>query len=508
MCNSSFNNSFRRNMTSSHLDSYVKNTEAKNKRLDVTAYLATLDHLSVEHPDLARSIIQELRDQRTSLKLIASENYSSLTTQLAMANLLTDKYSEGYSGHRFYPGCANVDHIEDSAVEELKQLYGVDHAYVQPHSGADANLVAFWAVLVQKVQDKEIERLGKKTVNELSVSDYESIRQKMLNQKILGLALDCGGHLTHGFRHNISSKMMRSVCYGVDKATEQLDYKEIRAIALKEKPRILIAGYSAYPRLINCAVLKDIAHECGATFIVDMAHFSGLVAGKAIQGEYDPAPYADIITSTTHKSLRGPRGGLVLCTNEFRDIINKGCPLVLGGALPHVIAAKKVAFAEANTSGFKNYAQQIIANARAMADQLLQRGIKLFTGGTDNHLIVIDVLTSFGLTGRQAETVLLQAGMTANRNMIPDDQHGAWYTSGLRLGTPALTTRGLKELEMRAIADLIVDLLKGTKARPDRRNQGLSRAQVTIDGKIMESVKNSVQEILQGFPLYPELPIL
>ena len=257
-----------------------------------------------------------------------------------MGNLLTDKYSEGFPYHRFYAGCDNVDFIEAAAVEELKKIFNCDHAYVQPHSGADANMVAFWSILVYRIQNKEIERLGKKTLDELTPEEYEKMRHLLMNQKVMGMSLNSGGHLTHGYRHNISSKMMHAVPYDVDPQTGYLDYKALETQVKKEKPAILIAGYSAYPRLIDFAKMREIADTVGATFMVDMAHFAGLVAGKVMQGNYDPVPFAHIVTSTTHKTLRGPRGGLVLCKNEYKEVIDKGCPLVLGGPLPHVMAAK------------------------------------------------------------------------------------------------------------------------------------------------------------------------
>lgn len=340
------------------LPAYLKHTEQENYNSAVVAYLAALDHLETAAPEVYRSIVQELRDQRSHLKLIASENFSSLAVQLAMGNLLTDKYAEGYPHHRFYAGCDNVDSVEDLAQNELKALFNAQHAYVQPHSGADANLVAFWSILVQRVQNKEVEKLGKKSVDELSPEEYEQIRQLMLKQKVLGMSLNSGGHLTHGYRHNVSSKMMQAFHYDVDKQTELLDYKALAAQAAEIKPDILLAGYSAHSRRLNFAKMREIADSVGAVLMVDMAHFSGLVAGKVFTGEWDPVPYADIVTSTTHKTLRGPRGGFILCKSEYAETINKGCPLVLGGPLPHVLAAKAIAFKEANTQAFRDYAKK------------------------------------------------------------------------------------------------------------------------------------------------------
>lgn len=471
------------------------------------AYQATLDHLSENNPEIVHAITQELDDQRNYLKMIASENYSSLAVQLAMGNLLTDKYSEGYPYHRFYAGCDNVDIVEDLAIQELKKLFSADHAYVQPHSGADANLVAFWSILVHRVQNKEIEALGKKSIDELSPEEYERVRMLLCQQKMMGLGLSSGGHLTHGYRHNVSAKMMKAVPYDVNPETDLIDYKALEEQVKKEKPLILIGGYSAYPRLVNFAKMRSIADQVGATFMVDMAHFTGLVAGGVMTGEYNPVPYAHIVTSTTHKTLRGPRGGMILCTEEYREVVDKGCPLVLGGPLPHVMAAKAVAFREANQPSFKEYAQQIVKNSQALANQLMKRGAKLFTDGTDNHLLVIDVEKSFGITGRQAETVLREAKITVNRNTVPFDKNGPWYTSGVRLGTPALTTRGLKTGEMETIADFIVDLLKTAKPKIVQRTGQPSRAKVDVDQTVLEKVSAGVTEMLSAFPLYPELDI-
>ena len=489
----------------SYLDHYFDTVPKEKQSKATIAYLATLDHLSERHGEVASAITAELEGQRRFLKLIASENYSSLTSQLAMGNLLTDKYSEGYVRHRFYAGCENVDTVEELAIDELKQLYKVDHAYVQPHSGADANLIAFWAILVQRIQNKELESLGKKNVDQLAPEEYERIRQLLVNQKVMGMGLSSGGHLTHGYRHNVSAKMMRATSYEVDPKTEKIDYQALANQVKKEKPTILIGGYSSYPRLINCAKMREIADLVGAVFVVDMAHFSGLVAGKVITGDYNPVPFAHIITSTTHKTLRGPRGGMILCQQEFKEAIDKGCPLVIGGPMPHIIAAKAVAFREANTPAFCDYAAQIVANAQALADALLARKVKLFTGGTDNHLVVIDVGSSFQLTGRQAELALYEALITVNRNAIPFDPNGPWYTSGVRIGTAALTTLGMGTQEMHIIGDLIVDLLQATKAQSIKETGKKSLARATTEPKTLHRVKATVESLLSNFPLYPEL---
>ncbi len=465
--------------------------------------MAALDQVALVRPDVARTIVQELKDQRSYLKLIASENYSSLSVQLAMGNLLTDKYAEGHPHHRFYAGCANVDQVEDLAREELKAIFGCDHAYVQPHSGADANMVAMWACLVHRIEDKEVERLGKKSVGTLTDEEYEQIRKLMVSQRMMGMGLGSGGHLTHGYRRNVSSKVMQAFAYEVDLESGLLDYDQLQKQVKEVKPLLLVAGYSSYPRLINFAKMREIADSVGAVLMADMAHFAGLVAGKVLTGEYDPVPYAHLVTSTTHKTLRGPRGGFVLCQKEFQEVVDKGCPLVLGGPLPHVMAAKAVAFREANTPEFCSYAEQVVKNAQALSEWIVAKGIKVLTGGTDNHLLVVDVTKTFGLTGKQAENALREAGLTVNRNAIPFDVNGPWYTSGVRLGTPALTTLGMKEGEMHQIGLMIVDLLKGTKAAV--KGEEKSRAKVVIDPAVLTRVQLQVKELLVDFPLYPEL---
>lgn len=488
------------------LDQYLEKTSPQNRNSATIAYLASLDHVEKSYPEISTAIKQELRDQRSFLKLIASENFSSYAVQLAMGNWLTDKYAEGYAHHRFYAGCDNVDTVEDQAANELKKLFNAECAYVQPHSGADANLVAFWSILVQRVQNKEIARLAKKSIDEFTPEEYEQVRQLLVNQKIMGLSLNSGGHLTHGYRHNISSKMMRSVPYEVDRHTHLIDYNALAKQVQEEKPLILLAGYSAHPRKLNFAKIREIADSVGAVLVVDMAHFSGLVAGKAFTGEFDPIPYAHLVTSTTHKTLRGPRGGFVLCTKEFEDTVNKGCPLVLGGPLPHVMAAKAIAFKEANTPEFRDYAQRIIVNAQALANRFLERKINIVTGGTENHLMIVDV-SSFGISGRQAESVLRDAHMTLNRNAVPYDVNGPWYTSGIRLGTPAITTLGMGPEEMPLIADIIIDVLTHTKPTLVSTTGLPSKAGYTVEDKVLSKAKLQLQELLGKYPLYPEIEI-
>ncbi|MDN3504557.1 MAG: glycine hydroxymethyltransferase [Rhabdochlamydiaceae bacterium] len=490
-----------------YLNHYLSQTPKEQRDDGAVGFMASLDSIATVEPKVTESIIAELQDQRNQLKMIASENYCSLPVQLAMGNLLTDKYSEGYVHHRFYAGCENVDNVEELANEKLKKLFGCEHAYVQPHSGADANLVAFWAILVTRIQDKELERIGENNLNKISEEDYQKIRHLLVNQKMMGMALNAGGHLTHGYRLNISSKMMQAHTYDVDKATHLLDYAQIEKQAMEVKPLIMIAGYSAYPRLIDFAKMREIADKCGTTLMVDMAHFAGLVAGGVMKGNYNPIPFAHVVTSTTHKTLRGPRGGIVMCTDEYKAGVDKGCPIVLGGPLPHVMAAKALAFEEALQPSYSTYAHQIVKNAQALADQLLKRGANLVTGGTDNHLMVVDVLKTFGLNGRHAENALREANITVNRNTVPFDENGPWYTSGIRIGTPALTSRGLKEDEMRAIGDLIFDILSHVKPKQVENSSELSKNKVKFEKSALDQYLKQVADILGQYPLYPELAL-
>ena len=488
-----------------YLSRYLEKIPETERSSAAISFWAALDHISQTSPLLAKCIVQELKDQRSHLKLIASENYCSLAVQLAMGNLLTDKYSEGYPGHRFYAGCENIDIIENRAVEQAKDLFGADHAYVQPHSGADANLVAFWSILVERVQNKEIEKLQKNNPDQLTREEYEKIRMILCSQKMMGMSLNSGGHLTHGYKMNVSSKMMQAVDYKVDPETHLLDYKRLEEQVMREKPLVLVAGYSAYPRLIDFAKMREIADKAGAVLLVDMAHFAGLVAGRAMSGNYNPVPFAHIVTSTTHKTLRGPRGGIILCCNEFKQVVDKGCPLVLGGPLPHVMAAKAIAFKEAGAKSFRFYAEQIIRNAQVFARELMEQGVKVLTNGTDNHLILFDVFSSFGLTGRQAETALNRAKLTVNRNAIAEDRNGPWYTSGIRLGTAALTTLGMKDDEMREIARILCSVLKGCEPYVAKNPHKSSRAKVKVDPAVLSGARQRVGAILSRFPLYPEL---
>src|SRR4051812_27002719 len=465
-----------------------------------SAYDAMLEVIASVEPRVAEATRVELRDQRSSLKLIASENYASPAVLLTMGTWFSDKYAEGTVGHRFYAGCQNVDTVEALAAEHARELFGAPYAYAQPHSGIDANLVAFWAILSHRVESPALERLSAKTVAELSEEDWESLRHEMGNQRMLGMSLDAGGHLTHGFRPNISGKMFHQRSYGTDPETGLLDYDRVRAAAQEFRPLILIAGYSAYPRRVNFAKMREIADEVGATLMVDMAHFAGLVAGKVFTGDEDPVPHAHVTTTTTHKSLRGPRGGLVLATEEYSDAVDKGCPMVLGGPLSHVMAAKAVALAEARQPAFQQYAQNVADNAKALAEGFLSRGARLVTGGTDNHIVLLDV-TSFGLTGRQAESALLDAGVVTNRNSIPADPNGAWYSSGIRFGTPALTTRGFGAADFDRVAELVVDVLSNTQP------QGSSKAKYTLADGTAERVHAGASELLAANPLYPGLSL-
>jgi glycine hydroxymethyltransferase len=418
----------------------------------------TLDHnasLRQTDPLVARLVDNELRRQQHGLELIASENFASRAVIDAMGTPLTNKYAEGLPGKRYYGGCEVVDEIEQLAIDRLKQLFGAEHANVQPHSGAQANFAAFMALI----------RPG---------------------ELLMGMSLPHGGHLSHGAAVNHSGTIWRAVHYGVNPANGLIDYDKVRDQARQERPRLIIAGGSAYARIIDFAAFRSIADEVGAFFLVDMAHFAGLVAG----GVYPtPVPHAQVVTSTTHKTLRGPRAGLILSTMEHAKAIDKSVfPGTQGGPLEHVIAAKAVAFGEALTDDFKVYAAQVVENARTLADALIDLGFAIVSGGTDSHLMLVD-LRPKNMTGKAAEKVLDQAGITVNKNTIPDDPQSPFVTSGIRLGTPAVTTRGMGTAEMVRIAGLIDRAL----TNPDEAN--LSR------------VKSEVEDLTSDFPLYQSLRI-
>lgn len=372
-------------------------------------------------PEIMEIVEKETKRQQTHIELIASENFVSKQVMEAMGSQLTNKYAEGYPSKRYYGGCEVVDLAEDLARERLKKLFGAEHANVQPHSGSNANLGVYFAVL--------------------SPGD-----------KVLGMNLSQGGHLTHGSPVNISGTYYNFVDYGVDNTTEMIDYDVVREIAIREQPKMIVAGASAYPREIDFKKFKDIADEVEAYLMVDMAHIAGLVAVGLHQS---PIPYADFVTTTTHKTLRGPRGGAILCKEQFAKQIDKAIfPGIQGGPLMHIIAAKAVAFGEALSPDFRSYQEQVLKNAKALAQGLLDKGFRLVSGGTDNHLILIDV-KSMGLTGKKAETLLNDIGVAVNKNTIPNETESPFITSGIRMGTPAMTTRGMKEAEMLEIAEII-----------------------------------------------------
>ena len=473
--------------------------------LTSSAYQQALEVIASVEPRIAEATRQELDDQRSSLKLIASENYASPAVLLTMGTWFSDKYAEGTVGHRFYAGCQNVDTVEALAAEHARELFGAPYAYAQPHSGIDANLVAYWAILAHRVETPALAKLEAKNVNELSAAQWETLRNELGNQRLLGMSLDAGGHLTHGFRPNISGKMFHQQQYGTDPETGLLDYDALAAKAREFKPLILVAGYSAYPRRVDFAKMREIADEVGATLMVDMAHFAGLVAGKVFTGDEDPVPHAHVVTTTTHKSLRGPRGGLVLAQEDYAPEVDRGCPMVLGGPLSHVMAAKAVALAEARQPEFRAYAQQVADNAKSLADGFMSRGAKLVTDGTDNHLVLLDV-SGFGLTGRQAESALLDAGVVTNRNSVPQDPNGAWYTSGIRLGTPALTTRGFGHDEFDRVAELIVHVLQNTQPGTTKAG-GPSKASYTLGEGVTDKVRDASAEMLDKHPLYPGIDL-
>ena len=404
--------------------------------------------LKKEDSEIFGLIKKEVGRQKNTIELIASENFVSNAVLDAMGSVLTNKYAEGYPGHRYYGGCKYVDKIEQLAIDRLKSLYGAEHANVQPHCGANANLAVYFALCKP-------------------------------GDTIMGMSLSNGGHLTHGSKVNISGKYFNFVPYGLDPETEMIDYDEVQRIALECKPKLIVAGASAYPRIIDFKRFREIADSVGAYLMVDMAHIAVLVATKL---HPNPVEYADVVTSTTHKTLRGPRGGIILCKANLAKAIDKAIfPGTQGGPLEHVIAGKAVAFKEAGTEEFKRYQQQVVANAKALANRLLQNGIKIVSNGTDNHLLLVD-LTKENITGLELESYLESANITVNKNTVPNETRSPQVTSGIRIGTPSVTTRGMKEDEMIMIADWICDVIKNGK-------------------KNIKKIKSEVNNLVKKFPL-------
>lgn len=402
-------------------------------------------------PEIAASIRLETERQEYNLELIASENFVSEAVMEAQGSVLTNKYAEGYPGKRYYGGCHQVDIVEQLAIDRAKELFGAEHANVQPHSGSQANMAVYFAACKP-------------------------------GDTILGMNLAHGGHLTHGSPVNFSGKLFNVVPYGVSQATETIDYEEVERLAVEHKPKMIVVGASAYPRIIDFPAFRAIADKVGAVVMVDMAHFAGLVAAGV---HPSPVPYAEFVTTTTHKTLRGPRGGMIFCREEFAKTLNSQIfPGIQGGPLMHVIAAKAVAFKEALQPEFKNYQQQIVKNAQALAEALMARGFKLTSNGTDNHLMLIN-FTGTEITGKAAEEALDKAGITVNKNTVPFETRSPFVTSGIRIGTPAATSHGLKESEMATVAGFIADAIA---------NMG--------DEQKLLQIKGSVNELMKRFPLY------
>ena len=400
-------------------------------------------------PQVAEAIELELNRQRTHIELIASENFVSPAVMAAMGTCLTNKYAEGYPGKRYYGGCEYVDIVEELARKRACELFGADHANVQPHSGAQANTAVYFAMLKP-------------------------------GDTVMGMSLSNGGHLTHGSPVNLSGSYFNFVPYGVSAETEMIDYDEVRRLAKENNPKLIVAGASAYPRIIDFKTLREIADEAGAMLMVDMAHIAGLVAA----GEHpSPVPYADFVTTTTHKTLRGPRGGMILCREEYAKAIDKAIfPGTQGGPLEHVIAAKAVSFQEALSDEFKAYQHQIVLNAKALENAFREEGVRMVSGGTDNHLLLLD-FTGTEMTGKQMEALLEASNITVNKNTVPNETRSPFVTSGIRVGTPAATTRGLKEPEMKEVAGWIARILReGEAAVPE--------------------VKKQVEDLMAGYPLY------
>ncbi|MDR0404155.1 MAG: serine hydroxymethyltransferase, partial [Treponema sp.] len=384
---------------------------------------------------------------------------------------------------------------------------GAEYANVQPHCGADANVLAYWAIISTRIEKPLLEKFGQTNLYKLSDAQWKELKTAMGNQRLLGLDYYSGGHLTHGYRNNLSGRMFDVYGYSVLRETGLLDYDAIEKQALELKPFILLAGYSAYPRKINFKRMREIADRAGAVFMVDMAHFAGLVAGKVFTGEYDPVPWAHVVTSTTHKTLRGPRAGLVLSTAEFAEALDRGCPLTMGGPLPHVIAAKAVAFREAGAPEFRQYARRIVDNCKALAAACMKNGLEVLTDGTDNHLFLVN-LRHMGITGRQAESALHECRVTLNRNSLPFDPNGPWYTAGLRIGTAATTTLGMGAAEMEELGSIISLVLKGTSQAPDSEDPAKrSRSKYVIRPEVKAEAIDRVKKLLDRFPVYPELDL-
>lgn len=410
--------------------------------------------LKSQDPELKNMIDLELNRQRNKLEMIASENFVSEAVMEAQGSVLTNKYAEGYSGKRYYGGCEYVDMVETLAIERAKKLFGAEHVNVQPHSGSQANFGVYFALLKP-------------------------------GDTIMGMNLSHGGHLTHGSPVNVSGTYFNVIPYGVNAETQEIDYDEMHKIAVENKPKLIIGGGSAYSRIIDFKKMADIAHEVGAIFMVYMAHFAGLVAAGL---HPNPVEYADVVTTTTHKTLRGPRGGMILCKEQYAKAIDKAIfPGIQGGPLMHVIAAKAVAFGEALKPEFKEYAKQVVTNAKVLAAALQKEGFKIVSGGTDTHVMLVDV-RSCGLTGKVAEFLLDEVGITCNKNTIPFDPESPFVTSGIRLGTPALTTRGLKEADMEEIASIISLVLKNSEDKAKH-----------------EEAAKRVAALCEKYPMYPNL---
>jgi len=408
-------------------------------------------HISDVDPEVTQAILEEKQRQNEGLELIPSENFVSMAVMQATASVLTNKYAEGYPGRRYYGGCDKVDIAENLARDRCKQLFGCDHVNVQPHSGSQANMGVYMAMLKP-------------------------------GDKIMGMDLTHGGHLTHGFKINFSGKLYENFPYGVDKETERIDFEELARRAETVRPKLIICGASAYPREIDFKRFREIADSVGAYLMADIAHIAGLVVAGVHQS---PVPYADFVTTTTHKTLRGPRAGVIMCKQEFAKKIDKAImPGIQGGPLMHVIAAKAVCFKEAMQPGFKEYQQHIVANCRVLAQELINGGLRLVTGGTDNHLVLVDVRPK-RITGKEAEQALEKAGITVNKNTIPFDPNPPLITSGIRLGTPAITTRGMREAEMKQIAHWTSMVLNNP-----------------TDEALLHRIREDVRELCKRFPLY------
>ena len=446
-------------------------------------FIEMLKHIQNTNPLIAWAIRTEIEKQQKSINLIASENYTSLSVAFALSSLLTFKYAEGFPGNRFYGGCDIIDVLEKETIRLAKEVFGAEEAFVQPESGSIANLIAYRAILHQHISVPFCQSKGVKTLDSLSRQDFEELRVLLGKQKLCALHIDDGGHITHGLRMNFSGQMFDCYFFPTNQHN-QIDYEALDTLVGNIKPLIILAGSTSYTRHIDFKLIGHIANKHKAIFIADISHTAGLIAAKVVPEQCNPIPYADIVTTTTHKTLRGPRGAIILCKQKYLSAINKACPLTIGGPAINTIAAKAIALSEALTPEFKTYASQIIINAQAMAQKMLDRGLSLVYNGTDTHVILID-LSTMEISGLEAEIKLHTFGIVCNRNTIPNDKRNKRETSGIRIGLAAITTRGFMEDDAIEVADIICDIL--------------------IEKAELKDIIPRIHNLISKYPLYKDL---